>query len=671
MTFHRALALNQPERLKALERLHAVGLEQDESFQRITRLIAKTLDVSSVILTIVDSEEHWLLSAYPPVTHSNEAALRFGDQVIENSNCVIIPNLRETSFDISALRDLNMMSAAAICLMADDDQILGTLSVYDPAPRDWSAETLESLNDFALCILNEIERNVQRTEYQSVKTKLEQERDLLRALIDASPDYIFVKDKEGRFVISNKAHALAAHVDDPDRLVGKTAFDTFAPDLAVQFDADDKAVLESRKPSINLERETVDYDGNKKWVLTSKVPFTSRDGQLLGLVGMSRDISLRKTAEEALRERELFIEQILTTSPGFVYVYSYEEQRNIYSNNAISGILGYTPDEIKAMGTALFNTIMHPDDLALLPVQAAKILELDDKEIYQWEYRLKHKDGTYRWVYDRATIFMRDADRKPLQSIGVVIDITQRKLAEERVQALEQVKTDMIRIAAHDLRNPLTGAIGFTLLLQDTLKAGMTEQQVNYFDMLNKSLQIIQRIIVDILSLERIESMQDQAHYSPLDLAQLVKDVYNNHVAEAEQRQHGYHLQGTTDPLYLRADAAQLREAIENLISNALKYTPDGGEIHVALTTRGSVAQLRVVDNGYGIPEAEQARIFQPFYRAKTSQTRHIEGTGLGLHLVKNIIERHNGHISFQSKVGSGSIFTIELPLLESIPSHH
>jgi PAS domain S-box-containing protein len=669
MPFHHTLTLDQPERLKALKRLHMLGLEYDESFGRMTRLIAKTLSVPAVALTIVDSEEHWLLNAFSPDEDiDSDALLRFAEQTIETGANLIITGRNQQRIDVSALVQLRMSSAVSICLVADDGQILGTLSLFDDSPREWSSETLDSLDDFALFVLNEIERNVQRAEYEWVKTKLEQERDLLRALIDSSPDYIFVKDVDGRFLISNRAHARAAHIENPDDLVGKTAYDTFPSDLAAQYDADDRAVLASGKAFLNLERQTVDYDGNQKWVLTSKVPFVTRDGVVSGLVGISRDISLRKRAEETLREREMFIEQVLMTSPGFVYVYSMEKQINIYSNNAISVILGYTPQEIKAFGTSLFPEIMHPDDLTQLPDQFQKMIDLQDGEVNQWEYRLKRKDGTYGWVLDRAMVFKRDSLGNPLENIGVIIDITQRKLAEARVQSLEQVKTDMIRIAAHDLRNPLTGASGFTQLLRESIKDNMTEQQAAYFDMLTKSLHNMQRIVVDILSLERIESLQEQATYVPLDVTPLVKAIYTNHRAEADQRQHQYQLDGATNPVYVRADEAQLREAIENLITNAIKYTPDGGQISVSLKANGKNAQLSVTDNGYGIPDALQARLFQPFFRAKTAQTRHIEGTGLGLHLVKNIVERHNGHISFQSKIGSGSTFIIEIPLLESIP---
>ena len=112
-------------------------------------------------------------------------------------------------------------------------------------------------------------------------------------------------------------------------------------------------------------------------------------------------------------------------------------------------------------------------------------------------------------------------------------------------------------------------------------------------------------------------------------------------------------------------DPMLLYEAISNIIGNAIKYTPKAGTVHVWLTVEGQSACVRVHDNGYGIPEEQQERLFSPFYRVQTEETQEIEGTGLGLHLVKNIIERHNGNMVFSSVYGEGSTFGFNLPLMK------
>ena len=135
------------------------------------------------------------------------------------------------------------------------------------------------------------------TEVRKAQEKLRQERDLLRTLIDSTPDYIFLKDAEGRFILTNTAHAQAAGNIQADKLIGKTAFDVFSPELASQFHADDQKIMQSGKELINAERETVDAQGNRKTVLTTKIPWRDKEGQILGLVGISRDVTERKHLE--------------------------------------------------------------------------------------------------------------------------------------------------------------------------------------------------------------------------------------------------------------------------------------------------------------------------------------------------------------------------------------
>jgi PAS domain S-box-containing protein len=141
-------------------------------------------------------------------------------------------------------------------------------------------------------------------ERRKLEEKLTQERNVLRTLLDHLPDYIFTKDREGRFVVSNEAHAHSAHVPTADDLVGKTAFDLYPPDLAAQYDADDEAVMASGQALINLERVSLDSAGNRRWVSTIKVPLRDAQGEVVGLVGISRDITERKATETALLESE-------------------------------------------------------------------------------------------------------------------------------------------------------------------------------------------------------------------------------------------------------------------------------------------------------------------------------------------------------------------------------
>ena len=239
----------------------------------------------------------------------------------------------------------------------------------------------------------------------------------------------------------------------------------------------------------------------------------------------------------------------------------------------------------------------------------------------------------------------------------------QQRLYEE-VSRLEQIKTDMIRIASHDLRNPLAAILGYLEMLNwDMEKVDKTHQ--GYLANIEEAARRMQKITSDILSLERIEETALHNTAEVFDINNLLQQTYNEHRPSAQLKHHAYDIQLPETQVIVDADPIQLHEAIANLVGNAIKYTPDHGEVKLILDVVEKTARIRVVDNGYGIPEEKQERLFQPFYRAKMQETETIQGTGLGLHLVKNIIERFSGTLVFKSTYKQGSTFGFDMPLSE------
>jgi signal transduction histidine kinase len=169
------------------------------------------------------------------------------------------------------------------------------------------------------------------------------------------------------------------------------------------------------------------------------------------------------------------------------------------------------------------------------------------------------------------------------------------------------------------------------------------------------------RITNNILSPERIE--QNAASMQLVDLRKVVEENYLAHGDQARQKGLGYEVALPEDPMPVNGDPTQLSEAMANLIVNAIKYTPKGGRILVSLLRSSTRAVVNIEDNGIGIPTEQQEKLFQPFFRADMTEIEHIDGTGLGLHLVKNIVERHFGKVHFKSIHKEGSTFGFELPL--------
>jgi len=173
----------------------------------------------------------------------------------------------------------------------------------------------------------------------------------------------------------------------------------------------------------------------------------------------------------------------------------------------------------------------------------------------------------------------------------------------------------------------------------------------------------IQQITSGILSLEQIEEREGKP-FEKINICDVVKETAQNYEDQIIAKSLTHKIKVPDQKIAVEADPIQLQEAITNLIVNAIKYTPLGGHIDVNVTQKDTNVQFTVEDTGYGIPKEKQGRLFQPFYRIRTADTRDEEGSGLGLHLVKNIVDRHQGEIIFRSESGHGSTFGFKLPIV-------
>ncbi|MBN2471690.1 MAG: response regulator [Anaerolineae bacterium] len=232
-----------------------------------------------------------------------------------------------------------------------------------------------------------------------------------------------------------------------------------------------------------------------------------------------------------------------------------------------------------------------------------------------------------------------------------------------QVRDLEQIKTDMIRVATHDLRGPINNVLGFVHLLRRLVDQERTPQAREFLDYIEQSTRRMQTITSEILSLERLDAT-GELHTEPVDITSMAQRAFREQQKEARQKSQRFHLTADDRRLLVQAEPALLYEAMINLISNAIKYTPEDGAVKIRVLGNDTQASFQVIDTGYGIPADQQERLFQPFFRAETAEVKQIDGTGLGLHLVKNIIDRHNGELIFESEYGQGSTFGFRLPLI-------
>lgn len=188
-------------------------------------------------------------------------------------------------------------------------------------------------------------------------------------------------------------------------------------------------------------------DGNYRWVLDAVNLVRDEERNPIEYVGSRLDITQRKQAEAACQESQRLLQAITEENPNLLYVYDLKQQRNVYSHRELFSILGYTLEEVEQMGTAVLSNLMHPDDLAVLPEHFKKFEKAKDGEIFEFEYRMRHKNGAWRWMFSRDSVFTRDTDGKPKQIVGAAVDISDRKLASEALrQQKELLQTIFDRI---------------------------------------------------------------------------------------------------------------------------------------------------------------------------------------------------------------------------------
>ena len=241
-------------------------------------------------------------------------------------------------------------------------------------------------------------------------------------------------------------------------------------------------------------------------------------------------------------------------------------------------------------------------------------------------------------------------------SVIVLHDITHFK-------ELERIKNEFIAIASHDLQNPIASMLLSSNLVKRT--GPLTEQQAKILERIDHAATQMQKLVTDILDLSRI-NLQVGLKQQTIDLPDLLQEIYDEFLSQAENKGQSLYLRSVVDAelLQIQGERLRLQQVFRNLVSNAVKYTPENGRIIISADVQDNRARVHIQDNGIGIPADDLPNIFDSFYRVTTQDTEAIEGNGFGLAIVKSIVEQHNGHIEVTSLVGEGTRFTINFPLL-------
>jgi PAS domain S-box-containing protein len=456
------------------------------------------------------------------------------------------------------------------------------------------------------------------------------------------------------------------------------------------------------------EKRYVRKDGGIVWVLvTGNIISSHQAGQPLRMVAVIQDITDRKQTEEQLRESRTFLTHITDVAPIILYVYDLHETRNVWSNNNLSLVLGYTRDEIQAMGSNVLSQLLHPEDAKRYATHYERLRCLETEEVAEFEYRMQHRDGSWHWLSSREMAYLRDDNGRVKQIVGAAYDISERKQAEaqreqllarekaarEQSETASRIKDEFLAVLSHELRSPLNPILGWSTLLQSgKLDAAKTKQALTTIER-NAKLQA--ELIEDLLDVSRILRGKLSLTVSSINLATVVKAAIAivHLAAEAKSIQ----IITRLDPEIgmVSGDSTRLQQVVWNLLSNAIKFTPPGGQVEVVLERSDSspsrvqfpraapevrpevyagqtYAKLTVTDTGKGISPDFLPYIFDYFRQADSATTRKFGGLGLGLAIVYHLVELHGGTIRADSRGdGLGATFTVCLPLMAVQPANH
>ncbi|MGH2784339.1 MAG: sensor histidine kinase [Actinomycetota bacterium] len=269
------------------------------------------------------------------------------------------------------------------------------------------------------------------------------------------------------------------------------------------------------------------------------------------------------------------------------------------------------------------------------------------------ELMLRQPDGEQRWVSGTFSPILDPATSQPILALAILRDISTQK-------EIEQMQRDFVWVVSHELRAPLTAIRGFakTLVVKDDELSPQSRRE--FLATVNEQAERLARLVDDLLQVSRIESKRVRVEWTEVPLAKLIGEL----IVQFHSKWGSRRILLDLDPMLpaVRVDRAKLEEILINLIDNAIKYSPEHTPIRVSAAVNGEEIEVSIADRGFGIAAEDVAQLFQKFQRITTNETRDIAGTGLGLYIVKGLVEAHGGRVGVVTAPGAGSTFSFSVP---------
>lgn len=479
-------------------------------------------------------------------------------------------------------------------------------------------------------------------------------------LMDTIPDTIYFKDVYSRFLRINKAQAHILGIDNPEEAIGKSDADYFDENHWKDAYKDEQQIIATGVPILNKVEYIKTIDGYR-YVSATKIPFRNVSGDIIGTVGISRDITESHQMKNKLQTETNLLVSLLNNSPDTIY-FKDLNLSYIRINKSFADVLGVSSPEM-ALGK---------NDFDFFPYEQAQNWAENEKIILKTGVsqigiieKVRDFNGKEKWLSTVKTPLI-DPSGKITGMIGISRDVTEIEQTREKLVLLKEVaekanqaKSLFLANMSHEIRTPMNGVIGMADVLNQT---DLTDEQHDYLDIITKSGNNLLSIINDILDFSKIESGSLELEKSPVNIRHIIENVADVLVISALNK--GVNLVNFIDssvPEFVEGDAIRLHQILLNLVNNALKFT-NRGEVYFsanveALSETGCTLLFQVKDTGIGISAEATGKIFQSFTQADNSTTRKYGGTGLGLAISKRLVEMMGGTIGVESTEGEGSLF--------------
>ncbi len=545
-------------------------------------------------------------------------------------------------------------------------RVLGTLAFYLPAPGLPGAALSAEIGYFADLIALLTERHLReqesaarderaQRELAALAAASERERRLYETVLSNTPDLVYVFDLEHRFTYAN-AVLLQMWGRTREEALGKNCLELGYPDWhAAMHGREIEQVKATRAPI----RGEVPFHGTfgRRIYDYIFVPILNPQGEVEAVAGTTRDVTERKRFEEELRDSEQRFRTITNAMPQMVWT-AQPDGTIDYHNEQFYDFVGLEAGA--AEGTTWAEDMLHPDDREA--GHAAWMQSVANGTPFEMTYRVRHRSGEYRWILARG-LPLRNEAGNIIKWMGTDTDIHEKKLVEEALQDANHRKDEFLAMLAHELRNPLAPISAAAQVLR--LAPGQPDKVRQYSEVISRQVSHMTTLVNDLLDVSRVTRGMVELDMAEVDVKAVVTQAAEQVHPLIEAGRHSLVVQLGAARACVLGDRARLIQVTANLLANAAKYTPAGGNILLSVEPADGKVKIEVTDNGSGIDAALLPHVFELFVQGKRTPDRAQGGLGLGLALVKNIIGMHGGQVAVRSAgAGRGSTFTVELPML-------